>query len=77
MGGGGRGGLVKALLHFYILGTVVIVIHVIITKIYLYNFDPFKPPFYIVKLGFTGLYIIFLFLLKNVTCGYALEPPRF
>ena len=31
-----------------------------ITKIYLYNFDPFKPHFYIVKLGFTGVYIIFL-----------------
>ena len=31
-----------------------------ITKTYLYNFDPFKPHFYIVKLGFTGVYIIFL-----------------
>ena len=30
-----------------------------ITKIYLYNFDPFKPHFYIVKLGFTGKYIVF------------------
>ena len=26
----------------------------------LYNFDPHKPHFYIVKLGFTGVYIIFL-----------------
>ena len=25
-----------------------------------YNFDPLKPHFYIVKLGFTGVYIIFL-----------------
>ena len=25
-----------------------------ITKTYLYNFDPLKPHFYIVKLGFTG-----------------------
>ena len=25
----------------------------------LYNFDPLKPHFYIVKLGFTGVYIIF------------------
>ena len=33
---------------------------VIITKTYLYNFDPLKPHFYIVKLGFTGVYIIFL-----------------
>ena len=31
----------------------------IITKTRLYNFDPFKPHFYIVKLGFTGVYIIF------------------
>ena len=27
---------------------------------YRYNFDPLKPHFYIVKLGFTGVYIIFL-----------------
>ena len=26
----------------------------------LYNFDPLKPHFYIVKLGFTEVYIIFL-----------------
>ena len=26
----------------------------------LYNFDPLKPHFYIVKAGFTGVYIIFL-----------------
>ena len=32
--------------------------------------------FYIVKLGFTGVYIIFKFLLKNIDCGYSLEPPR-
>ena len=31
-----------------------------ITKNYLYNFDPLQPHFYIVKLGFTGVYIIFL-----------------
>ena len=31
-----------------------------ITKTYLYNFDPLKPHIYIVKLGFTGVYIIFL-----------------
>ena len=33
-----------------------------ITKTCLYNFDPppLKPQFYIVKLGFTGVYIIFL-----------------
>ena len=30
-----------------------------ITKTRLYNFDPLKPHFYIVKLGFTGVCIIF------------------
>ena len=29
-------------------------------KTCLYNFDPLKPHFYIVKQGFTGVYIIFL-----------------
>ena len=47
-----------------------------ITKTCLYNFNPLKPQFYIVKLGFTGVYIIFLFLLKNINCGYSLEAPR-
>ena len=42
----------------------------------LYKFDPLKPHFYIVKLGFTGVYIIFLFLLRNIDCGYSLEPPH-
>ena len=31
-----------------------------IKKTCLYNFDPLKPHFYIVKLGFTGVYIIFV-----------------
>ena len=31
-----------------------------ITKTRLYNFDPLQSHFYIVKLGFTGVYIIFL-----------------
>ena len=31
-----------------------------ITKTHLYNFDPLKPPFYNVKLDFTGVYIISL-----------------
>ena len=47
-----------------------------ITKTCLHNFDPFKPHFYMVKLGFTGVYIIFLLLFKNIDCGYLLEPPR-
>ena len=36
-----------------------------ITKRSLYNFDLLKPHFYIVKLGFTGVYIIFLFSVQN------------
>ena len=38
---------------------------------------PLTHHFYIVKLGFTGVYIIFLFLLRNMDCGYSLEPPRY
>ena len=47
-----------------------------ITKTRLYNFDPLKPHFYIVKLGFTGVYIIFLIFAQTIDCGYSLEPPR-
>ena len=32
---------------------------ILITETYLHNFDPLKPHFYIVKLGFTGVYNIF------------------
>ena len=35
-----------------------------ITKTCLYKFDPLKPHFYIVKLGFAGVYIIFLIFAK-------------
>ena len=47
-----------------------------ITKTCLYSFDPIKPHFYIVKLGFTDVYIIFLISAQNIDCGYSLEPPR-
>ena len=49
-----------------------------ITKTCLYNFYSLKPHFYIlvVKLGFTGVYIIFLISAQNIGCGYSLEPPR-
>ena len=47
-----------------------------IKKTYLYNFDPLKPHFYIVNLGFTGVYIIFHISAQNIDCGYSLEPPR-
>ena len=46
-----------------------------ITKTHLYNIDPLKPYFCIVKLGFTGVYIIFLISAQNIGCGYSLEPP--
>ena len=45
-----------------------------IAKIRLCNFD-LKPHFYIVKLGFTGVYIIFYFA-KNIDHEYSLELPR-
>ena len=47
-----------------------------ITKTYLYNFDPLQPHFYIVKLVFTGVYIIFLISAQNIDCGYSLKPPH-
>ena len=48
----------------------------LITETCLYNFDPLKPHFYIIKLGFTGVYIIFPISAQNIDCGYSLEPPR-
>ena len=40
------------------------------------NVHTLTPHIYIVKLGFTGVYIIFLFLLQNMDCGNSLEPPH-
>ena len=40
-----------------------------ITKTRLYSFDPLKPHFYIVKLGFTGVYIIFFISAQNIDFG--------
>ena len=54
----------------------VAIIITIITKTCLYNVGPLKPHFYIVKLGFAGVYIIFVISAKNINCGYSLEPPR-
>ena len=49
----------------------------VITTTRLYNFDPLKPHFYIIKLGLTGVYtLFFLLLIKNIDCGYSLEPSR-
>ena len=46
----------------------------VITKTFLYNIDPLKHHFYIVKLGFTGVYITFLISAQNIDWGYSLEP---
>ena len=48
----------------------------LITKTCLYNFNPLKPHFYIVKPGFTGVYIIFLISAQHIDCGSSLEPPH-
>ena len=46
-----------------------------IRKTYLYNFDPIKPHFLYSKTGGLQAYtLFFLFLLKNIHCGYLLEP---
>ena len=42
-----------------------------VTKTRIYNFDPLKPHFYIMKLGSIGVYIIFLISAKNIDCGYS------
>ena len=47
-----------------------------IMKTSLCNEYPLTPHFYIVKVGFTGVDIFFLFLLQNIDCGYSLEPPH-
>ena len=48
----------------------------LITETSLCSEDPLSPHFYIVKLGFRGVYIVFLFLLQNIDCAYTLEPPH-
>ena len=40
------------------------------------NEYPRKLHYYIEKLDFAGVYLIFLFLIQNIHCGYSLEPPR-
>ena len=53
----------------------------IYTSILLYIYTSILLYFYtsihhIVKLGFTGVYIIFLISAQNIDCGYSLGPPR-
>ena len=53
-------GNVSDILFIYCLHVwILMLVHHTITKTYLYNFEPLKPHFYTVKLGFTGVYIIF------------------
>ena len=47
-----------------------------ITKKCLYNSDPLEPHFYVVKLGFKGVYVIFLISAQDIDYGYSLELPR-
>ena len=48
-----------------------------ITKTCLYNVDLLNPTFIKKKTeGLQGYTLFFLFVLKNIDCGYSLEPPR-
>ena len=47
-----------------------------ITKTCLCNFDPLKPHFLKLNWSLQGYTLFFLFLLKNIDCGFSLEPPR-
>ena len=39
--------------------------------------NPLKSKFYIIKLGFTGVYnIFFIIFAHSINCGYSLEPRR-
>ena len=46
-----------------------------VTKTFLYSFDPIKPHFYTVKLGFKIVDIIFLISAQKQRLQYSLEPP--
>ena len=63
-------------IFFFFLLILKIWVPVFITKTRLCNFDPRKPHFYIVKLEFTEVNIIFPISAQNIDCGYSLEPPR-
>ena len=45
--------------------SLIVSLHDIHHETRLYNFDPLKPHFYIVKLGFTGVYIIYVISAKK------------
>ena len=60
-----------------ILKVIDFVLKKLLGKLHYILNDPrnFEPHFYIVKQGFTGVYIIFLTSAQNIDCGYSLEPP--
>ena len=57
-------------LRIFVLFVVLLLYLVdLITKTRLYNVDSLKPHFNIVKLEFTGIYIIFLISAQNIVMG--------
>ena len=63
--------LVELLVLFSSLYTLII-----IRKTCPCNVYPIEPHFYIAKLEYAGVYLFFLFLLKNIDYRYSLEPPH-
>ena len=68
---------------FIIINNIIVIVIIIsrssccyTSRNHAYIILTFKPHFYIVKLGFTGVYIIFLLSAQNMDFGYSLEPPR-
>ena len=66
----------RTVVYLCLVDVIIAIVRIYITKTKLYNIDPLKPHIYIVKLGFTGVYIILLISAQNIDCGYSLEPPR-
>ena len=62
--------------HFLTEGLSNQVLLLISPRKHAYIIQTLKPHYYIVKLGFTGVFIIFPILLRNIDCGCSLEPPR-
>ena len=62
--------------YIYLFTDRFLLVWKLVTKTHLYNFEPPKPHFNIVSLGFTGVYIIFFIFLKHIDCGYSLEASR-
>ena len=65
--------VIKYIAHF--LKMSITFVKEFVLPLTLFSLD-YKPHVYIGKLGFTGVYIIFLISVQNIDCGYSLEPPR-